>query len=254
MKRGKNETEQQNTAESDLETKSEEKSQENNGGEKTPKKLDEVGIEKVVQEVCNDAPVADDGLIVQEGEGNNTANTVEKIGGPVDKYDRSFNPDFHAINPDGSPKLTKKGALKIKPGRSNSIIGERGVKSQGPLIPDVKKYEGTAKLTADTLEQISVVFGGEKFRMKNEEKISVAGAFENYYAAKDISDIPPGVALTLVLGGYYMSRIDFDSLKKKNRGFLAKMKAKIFGRKEGENAQPDSGDNGVREIDASEKA
>ena len=118
-------------------------------------------------------------------------------------HGEKFDPTLHVTNADGSPRLTKHGKFRLRPGRRASL--------NRPDEPPQKDESLT--LAAETAASIYinsgiVIFGPEWLpdaaKMEREQLVS---AFEAYFEAKGITDIPPGVALTIALFGYAAPRL-----------------------------------------------
>ena len=132
-----------------------------------------------------------------------------------------FDPSVHKTDKHGNPTLTKLGTLIKKPGRksgtknseSRSFIG--GIAQSEEATPEQSlKVQARASgvMAANLLITMGMVAGGDEWRpMKDQatgldEKLMLEGAFADYFEATGKTDIPPGMALTVAIGGYALPR------------------------------------------------
>lgn len=106
-----------------------------------------------------------------------------------------------------------------------------------PVAP-TKNFEALAGMTFDvSVNTLSMVFGPEWQPQNNQEKEQVVAALANYYRAKDMSDLPPGALLALVVVAYSAPRftkpntrnkllLGWQWFKAKAGGFFAFLKRK----------------------------
>lgn len=132
-----------------------------------------------------------------------------------DRYGNHFDPKYHQSNSDGSPKVSAAGLLCLKPGRKNvpgkdqidngkshvHIPGKEKIEEQQKVV-DPEQFKIAGKIAAETLFQMAQMMGGKEFTPNNNERESISNSFSIYFEAKEISDIPPGIALFLTVGGY----------------------------------------------------
>lgn len=136
----------------------------------------------------------------------------------------SFDPKIHKTNKAGEPTLSTKGKLIKKPGRKAKPESERPQSVIGPSAgthtpaapteSEVAKQMARASGTvaANMVMQIGIVAGGEEWQpMKDEEtgldeKALMESAWADYFEATGKQDIPPGMALTVVMLGYILPR------------------------------------------------
>lgn len=141
-----------------------------------------------------------------------------------------FDPNIHATNEDGTPKLTPKGRLAKKrgrdkaagsfnaaasvsrPGSANGISGapSTGTDAPIPINPAVYKAAGQAAATI-TIGSCTMLLGpawhlDPRKPEEADEYKTMSGAYADYFKATGITDISPGWILALVLTGYAMPR------------------------------------------------
>lgn len=195
----------------------------------------------------------------------------------VDGFGRPFDAAIHVTDDAGEPVLTKSGKLKCRPGcglggRGNKGANrEAGPRSQvggpagGPGAPtDAVRREHTraaAVAAVETVGTLGRMLGGEEWAFIRDESRGIdersAGvdAFAQYFEAKGIEDIPPGVALAIWAMAYAGPR--FAAPKTRGRLKLAgawiKTKWPFKRRNKGKHtdaARTDSRDDRKRENDA----
>lgn len=146
----------------------------------------------------------------------------------------AFDPAIHKTNKDGEPTLSRTGKLIKKPGRkaggaSSSGPSVIGVKQEAKPDPDQAariQARASGKMAANLLMTLGIVAGGEEWQpMKDEktgidEKLMLESAFADYFEATGKTDIPPGMALTVAIGGYALPRFTMP----KTRSRMQKVK------------------------------
>ena len=105
-------------------------------------------------------------------------------------------------------------------------------------VEATKNFQALAGMTFDvSVNTLSMVFGPEWQPQNNQEKEQVVAALANYYRAKDMSDLPPGALLALVVVAYSAPRftkpntrnkllLGWQWLKVKAGGFFSFLKRK----------------------------
>lgn len=156
-----------------------------------------------------------------------------------DKRGDLFDPEQHAAESDGSPKLTANGYFAKKRGRKNgSTLGVESkptVDQLGAQKQIKQRHAGLA--AANAIIMLGVVVGGDEFKpIKSaehgiDEKQNLENAFGDYFVAKDMDDIPAGVALSIALIGYLAPRFTMPKTQKRASGFINWVKVKIANRK-----------------------
>lgn len=180
-----------------------------------------------------------------------------------------FDPDMHVTDADGQPKLTSKGKLRKRPGRkAGSVSGGRKASAGGSKIStgdhsnalhrQQARMSGTA--AANALVMFGVVMGGNEWapmldeREGLDERAQLQTAFGDYFEAKEMHDIPPGVALSIALVAYAAPRFTMPQTKSKMQKLKEWVAVKIAKRKVRKNgAQSDIGNDGKRQNNAGEK-
>lgn len=162
--------------------------------------------------------------------------------GLTDTKGRSFDKELHCVDENGAPIITTKGKLKLKKRGRPSAGGEKGDTNDAtengnkissvagiPTPPNQAEIEAmtTGYYAADLLITVGQSIGGDEWRPKIEpidERRNLQEAFGKYFVAKEIADIPPGIALTMAVGAYVGPRLFMPETKKKTKSFAEKAK------------------------------
>jgi hypothetical protein len=176
-----------------------------------------------------------------------------------DKHGRSFNPDLHVVDAAGNPVVNKVGGLlKIRPdlafrdpevraranaARRKTVLPGAPVTAAGGVPRTERDFKPLAIVTVETLTGLASMLLGEDWKPEIrdgvDERVELVKAWEAYYRAKGVSELPPEAMLALTMGGYVLPRLQRESMKAK----LAKL-AKRWGFKR---AQPIHGPDGLGE-------
>lgn len=149
----------------------------------------------------------------------------------------AFNPSIHATGADGGPVINADGSFRKRRGVGKSSPQSRvgGKKnSAGDSAAAAAKAAATAAGTA--LAQLTfvsgVIIGGEEWAPRKDassgldEAAMMTDAYAQYCAAKGITDIPPGWALTVALLAYAGPRFAMPHTQSR----MAKVKAWTVGK------------------------
>lgn len=162
-----------------------------------------------------------------------------------------FDHAIHLSDAAGNPVLTKTGKFRKRAGRPSGG-NERPSGINFPEAPP----QNNARLAAETAAAIYintgvVIFGSEWLpNAANMEREQLVEAFNAYFEANGIVDIPPGVALVIACLGYAAPRLYMPKTQTKLQQFILWVKIKI-GRAKLNAARADTGTNGLRENNAS---
>lgn len=153
---------------------------------------------------------------------------MENNSGQTDIVGTVFDPEIHAVDNDGNPKKTLLGKFASKRKRDKKD-GEQPRKTANPgNVAGSRLGTGTPKVDekAQALQQahiagqsaagatimLGMTLGGEEWKplvhpeTGLNEFDTMSKAYGDYFAAKGMTDIPPGVALTIALFGYILPR------------------------------------------------
>lgn len=168
------------------------------------------------------------------------------VSGELDELGVPWNPEFHATGADGKGIRTAKGAWRKRRGVAGSrpYLNTSAANSapaepkEDPSVTEQRTLEHQNRMAGamagTMLVRISAAVGGKEFLPRN---ITAAGvtyneeqflqtAFGDYFVAKGISDIPPGMVLASALCMYYLPRFQEPAVKERAGGFMHWVKKK----------------------------
>lgn len=163
-----------------------------------------------------------------------------------------FDPSIHATDSKtGEPSLTKNGKLRRRPGRkSGSGQGTQSTlgKPSQPLGADQSKPDSIAQaratgtFAAGALITLGMALGGEEWKpvktAEKDERAFLESAFGDYFVAKGMTDIPPGIALTIAIGAYVGPRLTMPRTQSRMERLRVWAAKKIAERKARKKAPP----------------
>lgn len=156
---------------------------------------------------------------VEVGAGNDNPATPPKSSG-------EFDPSIHATNDDGTPRLTKTGKLRLRPGAKSRL--NAGLNLPGEKPPPTE-YDVAGHAAAMIFVTTGTILLGADFQPENEgEHEQVANAFACWCEANNINDVPPGIALAIALSGYIGKRL-YKPTVSERLGFAVSWTATKFG-------------------------
>ncbi len=145
-----------------------------------------------------------------------TVETAKIASGNTDKAGTIFDPKLHAVNSDGEPSLTPLGKFRKKRGTSSVSTTNKELIAQQQTDAQKAAARAAGQLAADMMIGSCVTLLGEEWIPIGEtgkqepatfnEHENLRRAFGDYFAAKNISDFPPGMALSIALTSYMMPR------------------------------------------------
>jgi len=219
-------------------------------------------IDSVHDEILESSPDVNQAYI----EGTEAAQAAASVAASdvKDSEGAVFNSELHAVNKDGEPSLTATGKFRKKRGASKVAITNTALAEQQKLEKDRIAARAAGQLAADMLIGSSVTLLGDEWvpigskgtqePIQFDEHSNLRRAFADYFEAKNISDFPPGIMLSIAVTSYAMPRLVAG---KETKTRLAKMKIWIaerynkMKRSRKDAAQSHSRDNGKRKDNAS---
>jgi hypothetical protein len=167
----------------------------------------------------------------------------------VDKLGIPWNPEIHSKGADGKGILTAKGTWRKRRGLkgSASYINTDAASAAGakkaeedPKVTEQRTHEHQCRMAGamagTMLVRLSAGIGGEAFLPRtitipggltyNEEQF-LQTAFGDYFVAKGIVDIPPGMVLVSALSMYYLPRFQQPEVRAKGSKFFRWCKDKF---------------------------
>ncbi len=155
--------------------------------------------------------------------------------GLFDRMGRSFNRALHLVDDDDKPRMTKGGKLKIKRGQGPDASKEKESKIGGLEAPTgIAFAEGQAAAEAEILVTgqsaasltflLGIMAFKEDGKPTQDEINQVTYAYQTYFRAKNIRDLPPGIVLATALITYAAPRLMKPKTSKKIAGVWEKIK------------------------------
>ena len=155
-----------------------------------------------------------------------------------DKMGRAFDKLMHLTTEDGEPKLTKSGRLRIRRGfgpdaktPKQSTIG--GLDTPPGITFADGQRDGEAEILATGQSAASLTFLVGMFAFKEagkptkDEVNQVTYAYQTYFRAKNIRDLPPGVILATALMTYAGPRLILPETRKRSNKLWTKVKKRF---------------------------
>lgn len=181
----------------------------------------------------------------------------------TNNHGEEFDPDIHLSDKDGNPRLTKHGKFRLKPGRKTGTDHSAKQRINRPnaanenISPEMSMAAETA---ASMYINSGVMLFGEEWipDSAKREREHLVSAFEQYFIAKGIEDIPPGLALAIAMFGYAAPRLHMPQTQYRLSTFILWSRSKvlkvtqIFGFNR-DASRYDTRSNGLRKNDASKK-
>lgn len=170
-----------------------------------------------------------------------------------------FNPDIHAVGPDGQPIKRPDGTFAKKrgrkPGGKNSVsenarnaLPPKTANNTGAPLPGVdssQTFSGTST-TSGTSEKISseatakmcanltfavgtMIFGPELAKPQNKDEAnSIKNAYKDYFDARGTPDLPPEIGLLFAIGAYAAPRLQHETMAEKVGRWVGTARGWIF--------------------------
>lgn len=162
----------------------------------------------------------------------------------TDSTGTAFDPTKHAINREtGKPSKTKSGKFRAKRGGPSKI---------NTTESDVGGAEVCAGvLAANLFMNMGMMMFGDEWQPENEGEVkAMEGAWTDYLDEKGIDDLPAGVTLAIVMGGYAAKRLSKPKTSSKIIYGMGWIKGKFSRNGARNNSRPQR----VRENNTSETA
>ena len=154
-----------------------------------------------------------------------------------DRMGRAFSSELHKLDENGDPIITKGGQLRVVRGPHKkkvppvSSIG--GLETPGPLGLADGQGDGEAEIlvTGQSAASLTFLLGMMVFKEDGKptqaEINQVTYAYQTYFRAQNIRDLPPGVVLATALITYAGPRMMKPKVQKKISSFWGKLRAKV---------------------------
>lgn len=141
---------------------------------------------------------------------------------------QQFNPAIHAVDEYGHPKLNKDGSYSLKRGRKagnkNTTNTNADTNRTNESIPNgtggnnsTIDYRGTGQLLSGLFFGGCISTFGESWNPTKKEQDDIEKQTIRFCEAKNIGDIPPGIALVMCVTLYALPRMSDPTTKAKLR-------------------------------------
>ena len=174
---------------------------------------------------------------VQENAIDQLAGEKEQVkSGLKDKLGRAFDAVMHLVDDDGEPKLTKSGKLRIKRGygpdaRKTKVSSIGGIDAPITFAEGQPSPEAEILATGQSAASLTFVIGmavfGSDGQPTKDEINQITYAYQTYFRAKNIRDLPPGVVLVTALMTYTLPRMLKPKTSKKISSVWSKVRQKF---------------------------
>lgn len=223
------------------------------------------GLDSITEALAGASPTPNTAAIEAAGEKQEAIK--EQYADLRDSRGNRFDPEIHVTDENGEPKLTLKGKLRMRPGRKSKPVDSGRAKIGGALptkegMTHAEKMQArmTGDAAASALVTLGVVIGGDEWNPivdethGIDERANLSHAFGDYFEAKEMTDIPPGVALTIAISAYVIPRFTMPKTKTRLQRFKEWIATKIAQRKVRKNGgtHSDFGNDGKRQDDSSQ--
>lgn len=200
-----------------------------------PAKVATASLSDIADNLVQKLPEVQQHAIDREAAKAETAKTVNSDG-------EVFNSAIHATNDAGEPIKTANGKFAKKRGRkaggansgdSGSTVAKPQTSAASGEVAGPSKAYAAGASAAAALIALGMAFGGDEWQPRADkatgtnEFANLSDAFGKYFEAKGMTDIPPGVALCIVIGSYAVPRLVMGEQFPKTRTRLQKIKGWI---------------------------
>lgn len=159
--------------------------------------------------------ILDDIVATQEQVSKDVSERLQDMA-QKDTAGQVFNPDMHAVGKDGEPSITNSGKYRLKKRRKGEISDEE---TQRKTVADT---------SAGLFIQVGITFFGDEWEPENKEFEQLSLAFDNYYKAAGVINVPPSLGLVIAMGGYTLKRVTKPTTKTKLGKIKDAVKNKIL--------------------------
>ena len=161
-----------------------------------------------------------------ESTGGGATDTPSDTVPDTDSDGKFFDPEQHAVTADGTPKRTQAGRWAKKRGRKSgsTVGGQTGPSEDQRAAMSGSATHQTGKAAAAMLITCGMLVSDEFQPTRDhasgvDERLMLESAFAEYFAAKDIDDIPPGVALSFAILAYIGPRLTQPKTQSRSKQF-----------------------------------
>lgn len=162
----------------------------------------------------------------------------------MDERGDTFDKEVHEMGEDGAPRKTKKGFFhKKRGGLGKSTIAQVDTSSED------LSYQACGSSTAEIIFILGQSLGGGDWQPTQDERSYMTSAWGEYFKAKGVKDLPPGLIVATAMVSYAMPRFALPETKSRlqRAGHWLKMKLSKRYRKAYNESHIDSRNDGERQ-------
>jgi len=187
-------------------------------------------IDNMLDEITTDMPDVQQHAI--DNEEQKRAEIKETFSDLKDSDGLSFSPQLHETDESGKPKLTKAGKLRKLRGQGAKKMKSKiaDIKAEQEKTKNESQRKSVSLVATNATQQLGIFLGGDDARFITDpydEKASIFEAYDNYFEAQGVSDIPPNLALVLAVGGYGFRVMTTKPARAKTKSIFYGIKAKF---------------------------
>ena len=202
-------------------------------------------VDSITEQLGSASPTPNDAAILAAAQKEDDAKA--QYAEYRDSRGNRFDPEIHVTDSDGSPILTKLKKLRMRPGRKSGgtnakkqtgSIALGTTQTQSGLTASQKmQARATGEAAAGALITLGVVLGGDEWNPQIDEthgldeRQNLSHAFGDYFEQKEMTDIPPGVALTIAISAYAIPRFTMPKTQTRMQRLKVWVAQKIAARK-----------------------
>ena len=178
-----------------------------------------MALQESIDKVTGDMPLPSPSAI--EAEAAKEQETRSLWGQLRDRAGRAFDTAIHKTDASGNPMQNADGTLRVKPGSGSPKAQMRRAEGQpsstSTLVterPYTPSPTETGRAIADSIFMLGITIGGDEWLPMRDEKLGIDEQAQAYYAwgryceARQIKDIPPGIAVVMCCASYVALRLN----------------------------------------------
>lgn len=199
-----------------------------------------VNVSEILDETEKQIPDVAPGGKIPEAEPE-PIQEAPKPGELVDIKGRTFDPALHVVNPDGTPKLTKTGKLRVNPLAKASDKQKEAAKPP-EVLPDF-----SPEMIVGIVTGACMMVLGPDWQPEEQESVMLTQATRRYCEAHGVGELSPGWTLLAVAALYAAPRLYKPETQKRLKPIMERVKdgwtalwLKFKYRKGFKHAQPDN--------------
>lgn len=131
----------------------------------------------------------------------------------LDERGDTFDGDQHEVDSDGKPRKTKGGFFHKKRGGVSKVSGAKSSIASVDTPSEDLSYQACGSSTAEIIFIMGQALGGQEWVPVPDERRYMSDAWAQYYKAKEVKDLPPGLIVATAMISYAMPRFSRPETK-----------------------------------------